>query len=74
MALNNAQLQALSHPLRLRILGMVANDPGRSLSPVDIANDLGKGATVSQVAYHLARLQDVELVHEQATRDDGPAL
>lgn len=75
MALNEEQLRALNHPLRLRILGMIANDPSRSLSPADLRDDLTTQvqATISQVAYHLARLQAVDLVPEPVGRKrDNP--
>lgn len=73
MALNDAQLRALSHPLRLRILGTYAQHPTRSLSPVDLMQELGDDVSVnvSQVAYHLARLQAVDLVPEPARRGRG---
>lgn len=73
MALNDAQLRALSTPLGLRILGMYATDPARSLSPADLMRELGDdvSANVSQVAYQLARLQDVDLVPEAARRGRG---
>jgi hypothetical protein len=73
MALNDAQLHELSHPLRLRIFEMFANDPARSLSAADVKHDLEKKAeaTVSQVAYHLARLQGVGLVPGPPTRNSG---
>lgn len=75
MALNDAQLRALSHPLRLRILGLYATDPVRSLSPADLMGEMGDNdsANVSQVAYHLARLQAVDLVPEIDARSrDNP--
>lgn len=73
MALDDAQLRALSHPLGLRILGIYASDPARSLSPADLMRELGDDvcANVSQVAYHLARLQAVDLVPEPARRGRG---
>lgn len=69
--LNDVQLRVLRHGTRLRILGLFASDPARSLSPADVTNDL-RGeieATVSQVAYHLARLQAADLIPSPAAGD-----
>jgi hypothetical protein len=63
------QTQALSHPVRIGILGVFTKDPVRSLAASDLLDDLiaedpdmfGE-FSVSQVAYHRARLQDAQLL------------
>lgn len=59
--------QALSHPLRLRIMEMHEREPGRSLSvealTVDLARTPGyEHVKASEVNYHRARLLDAELL------------
>lgn len=63
------QTQALSHPVRLRILELFTRDTGRSLAAVDLRAALVSedAATfekygVGQVLYHRARLQAAELL------------
>lgn len=63
------QMQAFSHPVRLGILGLFTKDAGRSLAASDLLHDLiAEDAdtfgefSVSQVAYHRARLQDAKLL------------
>jgi len=63
------QMQALSHPVRIGILGLFTKDPVRSLAACDLLDDLIAedpdmfgGFSVSQVAYHRARLQDAQLL------------
>jgi DNA-binding transcriptional ArsR family regulator len=61
------QAQALSHPVRLRILGLFTSDSDRPLA-VDIVHanliedDEFSDVTVSQTGYHLARLTDAQLI------------
>lgn len=58
--------EALSHPLRLRILEMHRWEPGRSLSIASLTADLAKtpeykDVSPAQVQYHRARLRDADL-------------
>lgn len=63
------QMQVLSHPVRLGILGLFTKDAARSLAATDLLGDLiaedpemfGE-FSVSQIAYHRARLQDAQLL------------
>lgn len=57
--------QALAHPIRLRILELSTRDPTRPLAASTFFPDLTgefDELTLSQVGYHLARLQDAELL------------
>ena len=58
--------QVLDHPMRLRILELHRSDKGRSLAADELATDLEalgeEVESVGQVAYHLARLTDVDLL------------
>jgi hypothetical protein len=61
------QQRALGHPIRFRIWSLFTEDPDRLLTAVAFHGDLTKeekfqDLTVGQVSYHLARLQDAELV------------
>jgi DNA-binding transcriptional ArsR family regulator len=59
------QMQALSHPIRLRIVEMLSGNRDRSLSIADLTADLGDDfgeVTAAQVNYHLRCLQRVGLV------------
>jgi DNA-binding transcriptional ArsR family regulator len=56
-------LKALAHPLRIRILAMLAE---RSASPVQLAGKLD--ATLGTVAYHVRTLHDLGLVELVDTR------
>lgn len=63
------RMQALSHPVRLGILGLFKEDANRSLAATDLLADLVAEDpdtfaefSVSQVAYHRARLQDAQLL------------
>ncbi len=69
--LESDQTQALRHPVRLGILGLVTKDRGRSLTADDLRADLTAEDpdtfgefSVSQIAYHRARLQDADLLPE----------
>lgn len=61
------QKQALSHPVRRRIVDLFTADEARPLTAEVIADDLGHFAAVSvgQVGYHLARLRDANLIPAQ---------
>lgn len=56
--------QALSNPIRRRIVELFTTDEARSLTAKALAADLCRSATVSvgQVTYHLACLRDAELI------------
>jgi len=59
--------RALAHPTRFRIWGLYTEKPDRALTAVAFHADLVKeegfrGLSVSQVGYHLACLQDAELI------------
>jgi DNA-binding transcriptional ArsR family regulator len=56
--------QALSNPIRRRIVELFTTDEARSLTAKALAVDLDRFATVSvgQVGYHLACLRDAELI------------
>jgi DNA-binding transcriptional ArsR family regulator len=61
------QTQALSHPLRLRIMEMHLREPDRSLSVESLTADLARTpgyehVKPSEVSYHRARLLDAELL------------
>jgi hypothetical protein len=61
------QQRELLHPTRFRIWELYTKNPDRSLTALAFHGDLIKeekfrDLTVSQVSYHLARLQDAELV------------
>ena len=63
------QIQAISHPVRLRILELFTRDTSRSLAAVDLRVALvSEDAAafekygVGQVLYHRARLQDAHLL------------
>jgi hypothetical protein len=67
--INSDQMQTLSHPIRIGILGLFTKDAARSLAACDLLDDLiaedlemfGE-FSVSQVAYHRALLQDAQLL------------
>jgi DNA-binding transcriptional ArsR family regulator len=56
--------QALSNPIRRRIVELFTTDEARSLTAKALVVDLDRFATVSagQVGYHLACLRDAELI------------
>ncbi|MGN6254106.1 MAG: helix-turn-helix domain-containing protein [Solirubrobacterales bacterium] len=57
--------QALAHPIRLRILDLFTCDPIRPLTASTFFRDLSSefdDITLSQIRYHLVRLQDAELL------------
>jgi DNA-binding transcriptional ArsR family regulator len=56
--------QALSNPIRRRIVELFTTDEARPLDAKAVAVDLGRFAAVSvgQVGYHLACLRDAELI------------
>ncbi len=63
------QTQALSHPVRLGILGLFTKDRDRSLTADDLLADLlaedpktYKKFNAGQILYHRARLQDADLL------------
>lgn len=59
------QMQAFSHPIRLRIVELFTDDPDRSLAVADLTADVGEGfdgVSASQVNYHLRYLQRAGLV------------
>ena len=63
------QTQALSHPVRLGILGLFTRNAARSLAASDLLEDLVAEDpetfgefSVSQVAYHRVCLQDAHLL------------
>lgn len=58
---------ALNHDIRVRLMQLHMEDSGRSLTAAALQADLARDerfrdVTISQVQYHLARLQDVELL------------
>jgi len=56
---------ALAHPIRLRMLELFTRDPARPLTASTFFPDLDgefDDLTLPQVNYHLARLQDAELL------------
>jgi len=59
-----SQEKALSNPIRLKIMGLFTTDESRPLTAAAVTDDLLRFAnvSVSQVAYHLARLRDAELI------------
>lgn len=63
------QERELRHPIRLRIWEMYEQDQDRSLSPRDLRHDMSSDTAtlpaISQVNYHLRRLQLVGLVPER---------
>ena len=60
--------QALSNPIRIRILELFAADECRPLTAAALAADLAAGdgrfanVSAAQVGYHLACLRDAELI------------
>jgi len=63
------QIKALSHPVRIKILDLFTKDRGRSLAAdvlladlIEIDRDTFLNFNLSQIAYHRARLQDVNLI------------
>jgi DNA-binding transcriptional ArsR family regulator len=63
--ISNSVTQALAHPIRLRILDLSTRDPTRPLTASTFFPDLAgefDGLSLSQVRYHLDRLQDAELL------------
>lgn len=56
--------QALSNPIRRRIVELFTADEARPLNAAAVTDVLGRSAnvSVSQVGYHLARLRDAELI------------
>lgn len=63
------QTQALSHPVRLGILGLFTRDTDRSLAADALLKDLTAedpdtfgDFNEGQILYHRARLQDAELL------------
>ena len=61
------QEQALSNPIRQRIVELFTTDEARPLTATALAHDLGRFANVSvgQVGYHLACLRDASLIPAQ---------
>lgn len=63
------QKRELEHPVRLCIWKMYERDPDRSLAPRDLRHDMSPAEElrppVSQVNYHLRRLQLVGLIPER---------
>jgi DNA-binding transcriptional ArsR family regulator len=63
---NHTELaQALSHPIRVRILELCTHSPPRALTASSLFPALTEefdGLTLSQVSYHLVRLKDAELL------------
>lgn len=61
---DRTQEQALSNPIRRRIVELFTTDEARPLTAKALAADLCRSATVSvgQVGYHLACLRDAELI------------
>jgi DNA-binding transcriptional ArsR family regulator len=59
-----SQEQALSNPIRQRIVELFTTDEARPLTATSLADDLGRFANVSvgQVGYHLACLRDADLI------------
>lgn len=58
---------ALTHDIRLRIMQLYMDDTGRSLSAAALKADLAREpefreVTISQIHYHVTRLQDAELL------------
>lgn len=63
--INYQQIEALTNPIRFRIMELFAKDAERSLAIADLIADLGvgfEGVSASQVNYHLRELQRVELI------------
>jgi DNA-binding transcriptional ArsR family regulator len=59
------QTQALSHPIRLRILELFKRDTDRALAAQSLVSDLAAdypGVEIRQVAYHVAVLRDADLL------------
>lgn len=59
------QTQALSHPVRLRILELFTKDQGRTLAAEALAADLiadFPNVKIRQVAYHVTVLKDAQLI------------
>lgn len=61
------QQRTLAHPIRFRIWSHFTEEPDRPLTALAFHGDLIKeemfqDLTVSQVSYHLARLQDAGLI------------
>jgi hypothetical protein len=62
------QTQAISHPVRLRILELFTRDTDRSLAAVDLRaalvseDDAFEKYGIGQVLYHRARLQAADLL------------
>lgn len=56
--------QALSNPIRRRIVELFTTDEARPLTAKALTDDLGRFANVSvgQVGYHLACLRDASLI------------
>ncbi len=64
---NRDQVRELGHPVRLRILELARADPQRPLASDKLALEMGDlNVNVSQVAYHVARLRDADLLPGQA--------
>lgn len=59
-----SQEQALSNPIRQRIVELFTTDEARPLTAKAVTTDLSRFAEVSvgQVGYHLACLRDAELI------------
>lgn len=58
-------LRALDHPIRIRICELSLREPSRVLTASDLKETLArefKDLEVRQVAYHLAQLQDADLL------------
>lgn len=65
MTTSSHRTQALSHPIRLRILELFTRDPNRSLTTATLATVLVAdlpGIEVRRVAYHLAVLKNAQLI------------
>jgi Fe2+ or Zn2+ uptake regulation protein len=63
--LTTAQERARVSPVRARMLDLYEDDHSRSMTPQDLVNELtreGWEVSLSQVNYHLRRLQDAKLV------------
>jgi hypothetical protein len=60
---------ARSHPVRLRILALVAKDERRSLDPVDLSHELPKRPDSIVVSYHARVLQTASLLPAKKSED-----
>jgi hypothetical protein len=62
---------ARSHPMRVSILALIAQDESRSLDPGDLARELPNDTAPAVLNYHLKVLRSASLLPPRAADESG---